>query len=679
MRTIILTGLSFVLHLFAGPAASAAINGADDFNDNLKDEEKWSPDRTLGGGVLNEAGQHLEYTSSGTSFTQYAYRPWKLNKATYDTNWEVIVDLANTAAPTVADTSASIGIEVFAAFSSFTKSAFFELYASKNGNSPLERGFQSALVNDENFSGVTTSETTATSGSVRITFNAVSKVLTLYRDANGPVGGYSWTQQAAYGIAGSGGTNANGSWGLTGSDELIINVYGYSELFATPAGAMFADNFSAFSGTSITTSAATNVGSGSATLNATVFPSGADTNVVFEYSTDEDFLETETTTPQIIPGTATSTVVSTQILDLTAGMTYWVRAKATNTAGTFTGNTVIFSLPPYTLTINPSVGSVNSAPFSPTYDAGATVTLTANPPVGSTFFSWTGDVTGNQNPITVVMNGNKNVTANFTLPIAQAADSNLTFTTGGAKPWFGQTAISRDGSDSAMSGPILDNEVTWFQSSVNGPGQISFWLKLSSESGDVFEFFIDGIRQPDYTGGEIDWHQKTYNLTAGSHTLRWQYRKDIILFGGSDAVWVDEITFVPALDFNAWRATKFTAGELGLPSISGTNADPDADGINNLLEFALGGQPKDGVSDILPDCKVETIGGENYLTLTLKKPAGVMGVTYTPQVSGELGTWHGGSPHVFTIINNATTLRVRDSTPMSAEGNRFIRLMVGAN
>jgi uncharacterized repeat protein (TIGR02543 family) len=39
--------------------------------------------------------------------------------------------------------------------------------------------------------------------------------------------------------------------------------------------------------------------------------------------------------------------------------------------------------------------------------------LTATPNTGYTFVGWTGDASGTTNPVTVVMNGNKNVTANF--------------------------------------------------------------------------------------------------------------------------------------------------------------------------------------------------------------------------------------------------------------------------
>ncbi len=69
-----------------------------------------------------------------------------------------------------------------------------------------------------------------------------------------------------------------------------------------------------------------------------------------------------------------------------------------------------------TVTISPSnsAGSVTKNPDKSTYGNGDTVTLTATPNAGYTFSNWTGDASGSTNPITLTMNGNKTVIANFT-------------------------------------------------------------------------------------------------------------------------------------------------------------------------------------------------------------------------------------------------------------------------
>jgi len=70
----------------------------------------------------------------------------------------------------------------------------------------------------------------------------------------------------------------------------------------------------------------------------------------------------------------------------------------------------------YTLTVNVvGSGTVTKNPDQPIYGAGTSVTLTAVN--GSqTFSEWSGDLTGNTNPTTIVMDGNKSVTATFVTP-----------------------------------------------------------------------------------------------------------------------------------------------------------------------------------------------------------------------------------------------------------------------
>ncbi len=58
-------------------------------------------------------------------------------------------------------------------------------------------------------------------------------------------------------------------------------------------------------------------------------------------------------------------------------------------------------------------GQVQRTPAAP-YTCGQTVTLTAAPNSGAQFAGWTGDATGTQSPLPVVLNTRKTVTATFT-------------------------------------------------------------------------------------------------------------------------------------------------------------------------------------------------------------------------------------------------------------------------
>ncbi len=83
-----------------------------------------------------------------------------------------------------------------------------------------------------------------------------------------------------------------------------------------------------------------------------------------------------------------------------------------------------------TYTVNLSwigAGTVTKSPDKPAYSAGEQVTLTAAPTLGNLFVNWSGDATGAINPLTITVDGNKNIVANF----ASAPQRTLTVTPSG--------------------------------------------------------------------------------------------------------------------------------------------------------------------------------------------------------------------------------------------------------
>ena len=67
----------------------------------------------------------------------------------------------------------------------------------------------------------------------------------------------------------------------------------------------------------------------------------------------------------------------------------------------------------YTLNVTAQHGSVSQDPEQLTYSNGDIVTLTPTAYAGYKFISWDGDASGSNNPLTVIMNSNKNITALF--------------------------------------------------------------------------------------------------------------------------------------------------------------------------------------------------------------------------------------------------------------------------
>lgn len=68
----------------------------------------------------------------------------------------------------------------------------------------------------------------------------------------------------------------------------------------------------------------------------------------------------------------------------------------------------------YTLTIAAGPGgTTDPAPGARTYDSGTQVTISAKPNSGYRFINWSGNASGSANPITITMDSDKSVTANF--------------------------------------------------------------------------------------------------------------------------------------------------------------------------------------------------------------------------------------------------------------------------
>ncbi len=117
------------------------------------------------------------------------------------------------------------------------------------------------------------------------------------------------------------------------------------------------------------------------------------------------------------------------------------------------------------------------------------------------------------------------------------------YVTGGDANWSVTTGDAYTGVRSARSGNTSDNQTTWMSRDVSG-GALSFWYRVSSEATyDWFDFYIDDVRML-HLSGEVPWSEYTDTLAAGTHTLRWEYVKDVSVSNGSDQVWIDDLSVV---------------------------------------------------------------------------------------------------------------------------------------
>lgn len=200
----------------------------------------------------------------------------------------------------------------------------------------------------------------------------------------------------------------------------------------------------------------------------------------------------------------------------------------------------------------PNNGRVVASPDQPYYTNGQVVTLTAIPDTGQSFLGWSGAATGTNILITLAMTSHKTVVASFGISLPVALDNtNLIWTTGGSAPWYGQTAVTEDGTNAAQSGLITDSQQSWLQgvNNVSQPVQMGFWWNVSSQPPDALSFSVDGHALGSISGESIGWQFMLADLMSGTHTNLWTFSKNStdnatgIPF--ADSAWVDKVFFIP--------------------------------------------------------------------------------------------------------------------------------------
>jgi hypothetical protein len=186
-----------------------------------------------------------------------------------------------------------------------------------------------------------------------------------------------------------------------------------------------------------------------------------------------------------------------------------------------------------------------------------------------------------------VTSGVATLTVIPTVPLPVALDNNsFTWNPGTSNPWFGQTNVFHAGGTNAASARswfIADGQQTRLATTATGPGTLTFWWKVSSQANADYLTFTStggGVTNTAQISGEVDWTQQTYYLAAGTQTLQWTYAKDASLSDGSDAGYVDQVSYVaggqPASittqpvnqSATAGRPVTFIVGAAGTPVLS---------------------------------------------------------------------------------------------------------------
>ena len=213
-----------------------------------------------------------------------------------------------------------------------------------------------------------------------------------------------------------------------------------------------------------------------------------------------------------------------------------------------------------------------------------------------------------------------------------------------------------------------NNRVRWSRGGAS-PETQHVTFELSTNGGTVFTPLGGGTR---INGG---WELTGLTLPDSGH-IRARARITTGLYNSSSGI-VETLTgFGPNPNdqdndglLDSWELTYW-------PTLNGHDPqdDSEGDGYSELLELAFGLNPTAPDPGGLPPVTTEG----DYLTMTITKHAGVI---YEVQSAGTLLP---GQPDSFSaatttvLINNATTLKVRDNFPTATSPPRFMRVKVTA-
>jgi len=128
-----------------------------------------------------------------------------------------------------------------------------------------------------------------------------------------------------------------------------------------------------------------------------------------------------------------------------------------------------------------------------------------------------------------------------------------------------------------------------------------------------------------------------------------------------------------------WTKSHFTVAEQANPAISGESADPDGDGIPNVVEYAMGSNPKEASSRNFLQSKIIFVDGKSGLEVRLTRPKGLLDVNYLFIAIYQIGSAVCGSC-VQTFVtdngNGTETLRLQLLMPVGENSSGFLDFKV---
>ena len=142
---------------------------------------------------------------------------------------------------------------------------------------------------------------------------------------------------------------------------------------------------------------------------------------------------------------------------------------------------------------------------------------------------------------------------------------------------------------------------------------------------------------------------------------------------GTCVVTVDStgVTLSNFLSGQSWKDKNFTVSEQLNSAVSGDLADPNHNGIPNLLEYAMDGDPK-GTSTTRPTVS----NGPGYVSINYRRSNSASDVTITVQESLNMVNWTTALVSEEILSDDGNAQMVKAKVGLGSETKKFLRLQV---
>jgi hypothetical protein len=146
----------------------------------------------------------------------------------------------------------------------------------------------------------------------------------------------------------------------------------------------------------------------------------------------------------------------------------------------------------------------------------------------------------------------------------------------------------------------------------------------------------------------------------------------------ADNVQVEEMVFneraLPGT-FGDWELNHFSAAQINTPATSSPFADPDGDGVINLQEFAVGGNPL--VKDATNAAMTGVLLPGNLVGVKYQVTNNLGDISLQYQASSDLLHWTNITPTALNVVTNRGTISIDEATFPQQATPQYFRLNYG--